>query len=75
MDSIFNWNCVNVPQNFLLLDEIGSTSSSLEVPLEDKLEASVEVQDLICYWDKVSVQSSRCCRFWMGTQTSNQYTQ
>ena len=75
MDSIVNWNRVNVLQNFLLLDEIRSTSSSLEVPLEDKLEASVEVQDLICYWDKVSVQSSPCWRFWMGTQTSNQYTQ
>ncbi|XP_046887532.1 ATP-binding cassette sub-family C member 4-like [Hypomesus transpacificus] len=39
-------------QNFLLLDEIRSTTSSLDVHLEDKLEASVEVQDLICYWDK-----------------------
>ena len=76
MDSIVNWNHVNVPlQNFLLLDEIRSTTSSLDVHLEDKLEASVEVQDLICYWDKVSVQSSQCCRFCMGTQTSNQCTQ
>uniref|UniRef100_A0A3Q1HYV3 Multidrug resistance-associated protein 4 n=1 Tax=Anabas testudineus TaxID=64144 RepID=A0A3Q1HYV3_ANATE len=36
-------------QEFLMLDEI--TKSSTAVPQEDK-DASIEIQDLICYWDK-----------------------
>ncbi|KAM4601994.1 ATP-binding cassette sub-family C member 4 [Polymixia lowei] len=35
---------------FLLLDEIPNTRVTL--PQEEKREASVEIQDLICYWDK-----------------------
>ncbi|KAM3857219.1 ATP-binding cassette sub-family C member 4-like [Diretmus argenteus] len=39
-------------KEFLLLDEI--TKSSAVLPQEEKKEASVEIQDLICYWDKSS---------------------
>ncbi|KAM8873018.1 ATP-binding cassette sub-family C member 4 [Synchiropus picturatus] len=37
-------------QEFLLLDEIAQSSSPLVQ--DEKKEASVTVQDLICYWDK-----------------------
>uniref|UniRef100_A0A667ZRG2 Cystic fibrosis transmembrane conductance regulator n=1 Tax=Myripristis murdjan TaxID=586833 RepID=A0A667ZRG2_9TELE len=37
-------------KEFLLLDEI--TKNSALLPREEKGEASVEIQDLICYWDK-----------------------
>lgn len=39
-----------IVKEFLMLDEI--TKSSTAVPQEDK-DASIEIQDLICYWDKV----------------------
>uniref|UniRef100_A0A672S3V6 Cystic fibrosis transmembrane conductance regulator n=1 Tax=Sinocyclocheilus grahami TaxID=75366 RepID=A0A672S3V6_SINGR len=39
-------------QKFLLLDEL--VKSHVPLTREDKKEASVEIQDLICYWDKVS---------------------
>uniref|UniRef100_A0A673LR56 Multidrug resistance-associated protein 4 n=1 Tax=Sinocyclocheilus rhinocerous TaxID=307959 RepID=A0A673LR56_9TELE len=39
-------------QKFLLLDEL--VKSHVPLTQEDKKEASVEIQDLICYWDKVS---------------------
>jgi len=39
-------------QKFLLLDELVRTNTPLSQ--EEKKEASVEIQDLICYWDKVS---------------------
>lgn len=38
-------------QEFLLLDEIIKNSHSL--PQEGKKSASVEIQNLTCYWDKV----------------------
>lgn len=41
----------SMTKEFLLLDEI--TKSSVVLPQEEKEEASVEIQDLICYWDKV----------------------
>uniref|UniRef100_UPI003AAC6783 ATP-binding cassette sub-family C member 4-like n=1 Tax=Centroberyx gerrardi TaxID=166262 RepID=UPI003AAC6783 len=37
-------------KEFLLLDEI--TKNSAVLPQEERMEASVEIQDLICYWDK-----------------------
>ncbi|XP_041822001.1 ATP-binding cassette sub-family C member 4-like isoform X2 [Chelmon rostratus] len=37
-------------QDFLLLNEIEKNSPAL--PQDEKKEASVEIQDLICYWDK-----------------------
>ncbi|KAM7375245.1 hypothetical protein PAMA_014371 [Pampus argenteus] len=37
-------------QEFLMLDEI--TKSSAALPSHEKKDASVEIQDLICYWDK-----------------------
>ncbi|XP_056122936.1 multidrug resistance-associated protein 4 [Rhinichthys klamathensis goyatoka] len=37
-------------KKFLLLDELVRTSAPLSQ--EEKKEASVEIQDLICYWDK-----------------------
>lgn len=37
-------------QEFLLLDEIQQTSPAL--PQDDKKDASVEIQDLTCYWGK-----------------------
>ncbi|KAF7669999.1 hypothetical protein LDENG_00090130 [Lucifuga dentata] len=37
-------------QEFLMLDEI--TKSSSIMPQEEKKDVSVEIQDLICYWDK-----------------------
>ncbi|KAG9335558.1 hypothetical protein JZ751_004461 [Albula glossodonta] len=37
-------------KNFLLLDEIVKHAPVL--PSEEKKDASVEIQDLICYWDK-----------------------
>uniref|UniRef100_A0A667ZHL7 Cystic fibrosis transmembrane conductance regulator n=1 Tax=Myripristis murdjan TaxID=586833 RepID=A0A667ZHL7_9TELE len=43
-------------KEFLLLDEI--TKNSALLPREEKGEASVEIQDLICYWDKVRYLSS-----------------
>uniref|UniRef100_A0A673LQK4 Multidrug resistance-associated protein 4 n=1 Tax=Sinocyclocheilus rhinocerous TaxID=307959 RepID=A0A673LQK4_9TELE len=39
-------------KKFLLLDEL--VKSHVPLTQEDKKEASVEIQDLICYWDKVS---------------------
>uniref|UniRef100_A0A8C1LBQ9 Cystic fibrosis transmembrane conductance regulator n=1 Tax=Cyprinus carpio TaxID=7962 RepID=A0A8C1LBQ9_CYPCA len=39
-------------QKFLLLDEL--VKAHVPLTQEDKKEASVEIQDLICYWDKVS---------------------
>lgn len=39
-------------QKFLLLDEL--VKSHVPLTQEDKKEASVEIEDLICYWDKVS---------------------
>uniref|UniRef100_A0A4W5NGD4 Cystic fibrosis transmembrane conductance regulator n=1 Tax=Hucho hucho TaxID=62062 RepID=A0A4W5NGD4_9TELE len=41
-------------KTFLLLDEI--VKSSHGFLQEEKQEPSVEIQDLICYWDKVNVQ-------------------
>lgn len=38
-------------KDFLLLNEIEKNSPAL--PQDEKKEASVEIQDLICYWDKV----------------------
>ncbi|XP_040888565.1 multidrug resistance-associated protein 4 [Toxotes jaculatrix] len=37
-------------QEFLMLEEI--TKSSATLAKEDRKDASVEIQDLICYWDK-----------------------
>uniref|UniRef100_A0A4W6DQQ2 Cystic fibrosis transmembrane conductance regulator n=1 Tax=Lates calcarifer TaxID=8187 RepID=A0A4W6DQQ2_LATCA len=37
-------------QEFLMLDEI--TKGSTALPQEEKKDASVEIQDLFCYWDK-----------------------
>ncbi|XP_070786421.1 ATP-binding cassette sub-family C member 4-like isoform X1 [Enoplosus armatus] len=37
-------------QEFLMLDEITERGAAL--PQEDKKDASVEIQDLTCYWDK-----------------------
>ncbi|XP_044044179.1 multidrug resistance-associated protein 4 isoform X2 [Siniperca chuatsi] len=37
-------------QEFLMLDEI--TKSSAALPQDEKKDASVEIQDLTCYWDK-----------------------
>lgn len=37
-------------KKFLLLDEIGSSNVCL--PVTDKSECMVEIEDLICYWDK-----------------------
>uniref|UniRef100_A0A8C1TI69 Multidrug resistance-associated protein 4 n=1 Tax=Cyprinus carpio TaxID=7962 RepID=A0A8C1TI69_CYPCA len=39
-------------KKFLLLDEL--VKAHVPLTQEDKKEASVEIQDLICYWDKVS---------------------
>ncbi len=39
-------------QKFLLLDEL--VKSHAPLTQEETKEASVEIQDLICYWDKVS---------------------
>uniref|UniRef100_A0A8D3DGI7 Cystic fibrosis transmembrane conductance regulator n=1 Tax=Scophthalmus maximus TaxID=52904 RepID=A0A8D3DGI7_SCOMX len=39
-------------QEFLILDEIKRTSSALPQEEEKKKNASVEIQDLFCYWDK-----------------------
>ncbi len=39
-------------QKFLLLDEL--VKSHVPLTQEETKEASVEIQDLICYWDKVS---------------------
>ena len=41
------------PQNFLLLDEI--ERPNMRFTLEEKKDASVEIKDLICYWDKVNI--------------------
>ncbi|XP_073707299.1 ATP-binding cassette sub-family C member 4 [Garra rufa] len=38
-------------KKFLLLDEL--VKSHVPLTQEDKKEASVEIQDLICYWDKI----------------------
>uniref|UniRef100_A0A9J8DKY6 Cystic fibrosis transmembrane conductance regulator n=1 Tax=Cyprinus carpio carpio TaxID=630221 RepID=A0A9J8DKY6_CYPCA len=38
-------------QKFLLLDEL--VKSHVPLTQEDRKEASVEIEDLICYWDKV----------------------
>uniref|UniRef100_A0A674EJH8 Multidrug resistance-associated protein 4 n=1 Tax=Salmo trutta TaxID=8032 RepID=A0A674EJH8_SALTR len=40
-------------KNFLLLDEI--ERPNMRFTLEEKKDASVEIKDLICYWDKVSI--------------------
>ncbi|KAM9830036.1 ATP-binding cassette sub-family C member 4 isoform 1-T1 [Syngnathus typhle] len=37
-------------QEFLLLDEMTKTSTSL--PLAEKQDSAIEIQDLMCYWDK-----------------------
>ncbi|KAM9835950.1 ATP-binding cassette sub-family C member 4-like [Aulostomus maculatus] len=37
-------------QEFLMLNEI--TKSSRPLPQDEKTESSVEIQDLMCYWDK-----------------------
>uniref|UniRef100_A0A674ETS6 Multidrug resistance-associated protein 4 n=1 Tax=Salmo trutta TaxID=8032 RepID=A0A674ETS6_SALTR len=40
-------------KNFLLLDEI--ERPNMRFTLEEKKDASVEIKDLICYWDKVNI--------------------
>uniref|UniRef100_A0A8C7QWV3 Multidrug resistance-associated protein 4 n=1 Tax=Oncorhynchus mykiss TaxID=8022 RepID=A0A8C7QWV3_ONCMY len=40
-------------KNFLLLDEI--ERPNIRFTLEEKKDASVEIKDLICYWDKVNI--------------------
>ncbi|XP_061652405.1 multidrug resistance-associated protein 4 isoform X1 [Phyllopteryx taeniolatus] len=37
-------------QEFLLLDEM--TKASTRLPLAEKQDSAIEIQDLICYWDK-----------------------
>ncbi|XP_029302444.1 multidrug resistance-associated protein 4-like isoform X2 [Cottoperca gobio] len=37
-------------QEFLMLDEI--TKNPIALPQDERKEASVEIQDLVCYWDK-----------------------
>ncbi|XP_049611466.1 ATP-binding cassette sub-family C member 4 [Syngnathus scovelli] len=37
-------------QEFLLLDEMTKTSTPL--PLAEKQDSAIEIQDLMCYWDK-----------------------
>ncbi|XP_061546477.1 multidrug resistance-associated protein 4 [Phycodurus eques] len=37
-------------QEFLLLDEM--TKASTPLPLAEKQDSAIEIQDLICYWDK-----------------------
>ncbi|XP_024299663.1 ATP-binding cassette sub-family C member 4 isoform X2 [Oncorhynchus tshawytscha] len=43
-------------KNFLLLDEI--ERPNMRFTLEEKKDASVEIKDLICYWDKSSLLSA-----------------
>lgn len=38
-------------QEFLMLDEI--TKSTAALSQDEKKDASVEIRDLVCYWDKV----------------------
>uniref|UniRef100_A0A4W5MT22 Multidrug resistance-associated protein 4 n=1 Tax=Hucho hucho TaxID=62062 RepID=A0A4W5MT22_9TELE len=45
-------------KNFLLLDEI--ERPNMRFTLEDNQDASVEIKDLICYWDKVNILQLTC---------------
>lgn len=40
-----------IVKEFLMLEEITKTGAAL--PQEEKEAISVEIQDLVCYWDKV----------------------
>eukprot|EP00064_Thunnus_orientalis_P001052 superscaffoldBa00000065_g1053 len=45
-----------IEKNFLLLDEVAS--QHLGLPVADKRDCMVKIQDLICYWDKSSLLSA-----------------
>lgn len=51
VDSLLMTDGIFVIQEFLMLDEI--TKSGGALLQDEKSEDSVEIQDLLCYWDKV----------------------
>ncbi len=48
-----NSECDSSFKDFLLLDEVAPQQHVL--PVEDKKDCMVKIQDLTCYWDKVRI--------------------
>lgn len=48
-----NSECDSSSKNFLLLDEVAPQHQGLPVP--EKKDCMVKIQDLTCYWDKVRI--------------------